>query len=915
MYNILICDDQPDIVNALKIYLSMGDYRLFEAYTGRQAVELVQKEEIHLILMDIMMPEMDGIAATQRIREFSNAPIILLTAKSENEDKVLGLNVGADDYITKPFVPMEVLARVRSQLRRYTLLGGQAPEKPSVLTIGGICLDDEAKTVTVDGEPANLTPMEFSILRLLMSNPGKVYSSRSLYEAVWNEAPLGSEGAVAVHIRHLREKIEINPSEPRYLKVVWGQGYKMEGGKTLMYNKRYSLALKTGCFLLLLVALVTGVAGGVAACYLADQGAYTLSRDDLLEQGLQERCSNIADNVARAYAQEASGVPEEELPSYLFQYSYNGHWQLYPEYYSGKSNYRYEIRDASGKLLKTTYQGEEYLASQTNTVLVDSILIAEPQSTGSLDETVPQQQEDSNTVLEAFDDSTFWYRKTVDLTYSVTGYVLKDMAYDDTFSQYVTLVGAMYQYRFVLVVLVCVCLAALLCLTVYLLSAAGRRPDQEGIFLNPLDRVPGDLYLVILGASLTGLFALFNQSFYWSGWITLVTGVGCLIVGGILVMAALLSLATRVKYGNGYWWRHSVTGFCLLMLGRGFLYLFRGLCSVFRMLPVIWKWVLTGAIAAVVTLACLNPVTSGVGMLIVLGMWTFLIVYPAWSLGKLQEAARHMAQGKLQEKLDPTHLHGSFRQIAQDLNALGQGASLAVERQLKSERMKTELITNVSHDIKTPLTSIVNYVDLLQKPHTPAEGEQYLEVLARQSQRLKKLTEDLVEMSKASSGSIPVNLAPVNVVELVNQALAEYEEKLQRANLPVVLTAPQPEILVSADGRLFWRVMDNLLGNCVKYAQPGTRVYVDVVKYEKKVMISVKNISQAELNLPAEELMERFVRGDSARNTEGSGLGLNIAKTLMSLQKGKLNLVIDGDLFKAVLLFNCLSPTPEEKAP
>ena len=209
----------------------------------------------------------------------------------------------------------------------------------------------------------------------------------------------------------------------------------------------------------------------------------------------------------------------------------------------------------------------------------------------------------------------------------------------------------------------------------------------------------------------------------------------------------------------------------------------------------------------------------------------------------------------------------------------------------------------------------MNYVDLLQKPHTPAEGEQYLEVLARQSQRLKKLTEDLVEMSKASSGSIPVNLAPVNVVELVNQALAEYEEKLQRANLPVVLTAPQPEILVSADGRLFWRVMDNLLGNCVNYAQPGTRVYVDVVKYEKKVMISVKNISQAELNLPAEELMERFVRGDSARNTEGSGLGLNIAKTLMSLQKGKLNLVIDGDLFKAVLLFNCLSPTPEEEAP
>ena len=230
MYNILICDDQPDIVNALKIYLSMGDYRLFEAYTGRQAVELVQKEEIHLILMDIMMPEMDGIAATQRIREFSNAPIILLTAKSENEDKVLGLNVGADDYITKPFVPMEVLARVRSQLRRYTLLGGQAPEKPSVLTIGGICLDDEAKTVTVDGDPVALTPKEYDILRFLMRNAGTVFSPNEIYRRVWEDVPLNAAGAIAVHIRHLREKLEINPSEPRYIKVVWGKGYKMEGG-------------------------------------------------------------------------------------------------------------------------------------------------------------------------------------------------------------------------------------------------------------------------------------------------------------------------------------------------------------------------------------------------------------------------------------------------------------------------------------------------------------------------------------------------------------------------------------------------------------------------------------------------------------------------------------------------------------
>ena len=231
MYHILICDDQPDIVNALKIYLSSGDYKLFEAYTGKEAVALVQKEEIHLILMDVMMPEMDGMTATVKIREISNAPIILLTAKSENEDKVLGLNIGADDYITKPFVPVEVLARVRSQLRRYTTLGGKLPENSGCITIGSITLNDTEKTVLVDGEPVSLTPIEFDILKLLMAHPGKVYSSRAIYEAVWNEAPIGSDSAVAVHIRHLREKIEINPSEPRYLKVVWGQGYKMEGGK------------------------------------------------------------------------------------------------------------------------------------------------------------------------------------------------------------------------------------------------------------------------------------------------------------------------------------------------------------------------------------------------------------------------------------------------------------------------------------------------------------------------------------------------------------------------------------------------------------------------------------------------------------------------------------------------------------
>ena len=231
MYNILICDDQPDIVNALKIYLAPEGYQLYEAFTGEEALNIAKTNDIHLILLDVMMPVMDGITATAKIREFSNVPIILLTAKSETEDKVLGLNVGADDYITKPFVPVEVLARVRSQLRRYARLGSCPEPASGNITVGSVVLDDRTKSVTVDGETVALTPTEYAILHLLMANPGKVFSTKLLYESVWQEAALGSEGAVAVHIRHLREKIEINPSEPRYLKVVWGQGYKMEGGK------------------------------------------------------------------------------------------------------------------------------------------------------------------------------------------------------------------------------------------------------------------------------------------------------------------------------------------------------------------------------------------------------------------------------------------------------------------------------------------------------------------------------------------------------------------------------------------------------------------------------------------------------------------------------------------------------------
>ena len=228
MYTVLIVDDERDIRRALRIYLQGEGYSVLEAQNGAEALALLHEQEVQLILMDVMMPVMDGVETTQQLRGFCNAPVIFLTAKSEDEDKILGLTIGADDYVTKPFKPLELMARIKAQLRRYSALGG-LPQKAQALTVGGIVMDDDAKLVTLYGEPVQLTPTEYDLLRVLMLQPGKVFSSKELYSAIRNEEPIGAEGTIAVHVRHLREKLEIDPANPRYLRVVWGKGYKLEG--------------------------------------------------------------------------------------------------------------------------------------------------------------------------------------------------------------------------------------------------------------------------------------------------------------------------------------------------------------------------------------------------------------------------------------------------------------------------------------------------------------------------------------------------------------------------------------------------------------------------------------------------------------------------------------------------------------
>lgn len=512
------------------------------------------------------------------------------------------------------------------------------------------------------------------------------------------------------------------------------------------------------------------------------------------------------------------------------------------------------------------------------------------------------------------------------------------------------LLTQVWSYRDSLFFIMGACLLLFAVLTVYLCCAAGRKPGSEEVHAAGFNCIPLDIYLAGGGLIVFGLFMVIVQFYDAADLFSQSIQTVC---AGVLMAGYVMSLifvgfcfacAAQFKTPGGYWWRNSVCWRCLDLLvkcvkgcfsGCGWLlrklpkaavfwdfllmlltplrWLWKQIkktCAkigksvnrVYSMMPLTWQWLLTGFIMVMLLFAALAG-RSNLMVVLSLCACVAVVLYGAYCFGILLESAKRMGKGDLDTKVDDKYLTGAFKTFAGDLNDLAGVAVVAAQKQLKSERMKTELITNVSHDIKTPLTSIINYVDLLQKPHTPEEEKTYLEVLNRQSQRLKKLIEDLMEMSKASTGNLTADITKLDAVESVNQALGEFADKLEKAQLTPVFRHPEESVAMMADGRLAWRVLSNLLSNTVKYALPGTRVYIDVMALEGKVIISLKNISRDELNVDADELMERFVRGDDSRNTEGSGLGLNIAKTLMELQKGQLQLLVDGDLFKVTLIF------------
>ena len=460
-------------------------------------------------------------------------------------------------------------------------------------------------------------------------------------------------------------------------------------------------------------------------------------------------------------------------------------------------------------------------------------------------------------------------------------------------------------------------LALALACMVFLFCAAGHRKGETEPRLNMVDRIPLDIYaaaVIIIDLFLAesyfenrfGIYVRYNAYNYLMEIqaALFLLAVVCFAFG--LVLALLLSFATRVKCGK--WWRNTVIYRILRLIWRVVKAVWYGIGRFGRMIPIVWRTalIMLGLFTIGFILFILMYDQSGSWLLI--GLLYAIVIYAAaifgaWQMKSIKKAGQQLAEGNYNEKIDTRRMYWEFKSHAENLNSIGDGLSKEVAQRMKSERLKTELITNVSHDIKTPLTSIINYVDLLQKAGTEEERREYLAVLDRQSHRLKKLTEDLVEASKASSGSLPVHPAPTDVNVLLSQLAGDYMEKLEDAQLEPIFRPAPSQPVIQADGQLLSRVLGNLFSNICKYAMPGTRVYFESAADENTVSLTFKNISKYELNIPAEELMARFVRGDRSRHTEGSGLGLSIAQSLTELQGGTFRLEIDGDLFKAVVTF------------
>ena len=696
---------------------------------------------------------------------------------------------------------------------------------------------------------------------------------------------------------------------------------------------KHSIGLKFVAVLLAVLTLTVVLSSTAGIAVLAATGLYDRSVEELYEERMDEVCREYAVNLVHRYASLNLGnIPEGYLDEY-----YGFSWQ-YDTFRSGY--FCYNIRDQHGNLVENTQVGDLTEAKRYEIVVTDL----------HYRRLVPDSTVEIAAQTEVYEGQYYDYMADTYVTfryeihnlppYTVELYLLPEAVATEYGWD---LLEQLWSCRVMLFYVLAGSLLLFAVVIVYLCWAAGKGSGSTEIRPGGLNRLPLDLYGLAAGGLLGLLVWLGMEGGEYlirqESVMTVPFILAEMFIFSLLLVGFVFAVAAQSKTPEGFWWRNTILARVDALLRKGIPALWRGgkkivyivvitgfkkldagltwlghwvgrqLRKVFWMLhrflslmPLMWQWLAAGFLMICVLMLCMY---SGEPEMLLVGFAAAmaLVLYGSHCFGVLLGGAKRMGKGDLETKVDGNTMLGSFREFAGDLNALADVAMVAAQKQLKSERMKTELITNVSHDIKTPLTSIINYVDLLEKTHTEEEQTQYLEVLSRQSQRLKKLVDDLMEMSKASTGNMAADIIPVDAGEAVQQALGEFSEKFEKISLTPVLHLPEEPVTVLADGRLLWRVLSNLLSNAYKYALPGTRLYIDLLKAEDKAVISLKNISREPLNVSAEELMERFVRGDASRNTEGSGLGLNIAQSLMQIQRGQLELLVDGDLFKVTLTF------------
>ena len=649
-----------------------------------------------------------------------------------------------------------------------------------------------------------------------------------------------------------------------------------------------SAAARCAAFLLAVLFLLIGIGCTLGVSYMADHDFYTKDEAGLTRMFQYDRMISLADHIFYATlfdTEGAAGTWQPEFSNIRFTVTLNGlSWEN--TYHEEKAELQYQV---AFPLNERLIEDAEYLTSQNGFTR-----FAREYGAAA-----------DRAVLSVLDDAE-------SAAFTVTVYLLENKAVQDSFTRIGQLVQLGYSMRFAAIGLGAVgYLLGLLCV-LFLFFAVGHRTADDMITLTPFDRVPLDLaiaLLTVLGAAVVYVCALIADSCFGQRDRIILGVVGdffCCCALLSLILALLLTVAVRIKAGHPL--RNTLCRRILHGLHRLLCRIGRWLRRLLRDLPLMWKTLLLLAAIAFFDLAVIGEIcwlgeTAVLLFLFIEGlMLTPLILTAVSNQRRLQRSLRRMAKGELDTVTDTAGMLGDYRRAAEDLNSIRDGMAAAVEERLKSERLKTELITNVSHDIKTPLTSIVNYVDLIKKQQPQDETlRQYVDVLDRQSERLKKLIGDLIEASKASSGVLAVHPEPCSLGVLLEQAVGEYTEKLTAAGLTPVTELPDAPVTVLADGRHLWRIFDNLLNNACKYGMPGTRLYLTVTADGERAAVTFRNISREELNVSAEELTERFVRGDRSRHSEGSGLGLSIARSLAELQGGSLQLLVDGDLFKVIL--------------